>query len=142
MAEVHEAIGFFVVAIFAVGWIWGLAAKLVRRGPGDLYWRWLTLAQVAAAGQALLGVALLVAGRRVVAGGTLGGLLHYVYGLLPLLVFAIAHVVARAGDMSFIGVRGSSGERVPIRPWTPFAWAAFICFGLASRALMTGLGIG
>jgi hypothetical protein len=142
VAEVHEAVGFLLVAIFAVGWIWGLAAKLARRGPGELYWRWVTLAQVTAGAQALLGIALLVAGGRVQAGGALGGLLHYVYGLLPLLLFVIAHVVARAGDMSFIGVRGSGGERVPIRAWTPFAWAAFICFGLAARALMTGLGVG
>jgi hypothetical protein len=24
----------------------------------------------------------------------------------------------------------------------PFAWVAFICFGLTLRALMTGLGVG
>jgi hypothetical protein len=28
------------------------------------------------------------------------------------------------------------------RPWIPFAFASFICFGLTLRALMTGLGIG
>ena len=30
----------------------------------------------------------------------------------------------------------------PMKPWVPFAWAAFICFGLTLRGLMTGLGIG
>src|SRR5919205_998778 len=142
MPVVHEVVGFFVVAVFAVGWIWGLAAKLSRRGPGELYWTWLAVAQVTAGVQALLGIVLLIAGYRVEASGTLGGVLHYVYGLLPIVLFAIAHVVARAGDMSFLGVEGREGERVRIRAWTPFAWAAFICFGLASRALMTGLGLG
>jgi hypothetical protein len=27
-------------------------------------------------------------------------------------------------------------------PWVPFAWAAFICFGLTLRGLMTGFGTG
>jgi hypothetical protein len=110
----------------------------VRRGPGEGYWIWLTIAQLVAGIQALLGIVLLILGYRVHAAGTLGGVLHYVYGLLPLLLFVIAHVVARAGNASLVGF----DERKTIRPWVPFAWAAFICFGLTSRALMTGLGIG
>jgi hypothetical protein len=138
MPGIHEFIGFVVVAVFAVGWIWGLGAWIVRRGPGESYWIWLTVAQVVAGIQALLGITLLILGYRVHAPGSLGGLLHYVYGLLPLLLLVIAHVVARAGNASLVGF----DERRPIRPWVPFAWVAFICFGLTSRALMTGLGIG
>jgi hypothetical protein len=138
MPEIHKYIGFGVVTIFAIGWLWGLGAWITRRGPGDAFWVWLTVAQVVAAVQALLGIVLLILGYRVHAPGTLGGVLHYVYGLLPLLLFVIAHVVARAGNASLVGF----DERKPIRPWVPFAWAAFICFGLTSRALMTGLGIG
>ncbi len=140
MSAVHRILGFFVVGVFAVGWIWGLGAKLARREPGALYWRWVALAQVAAGLQALVGLTLLAMGGRV--SGGLGGVLHYVYGLLPLLLFFIAHVVARSGDMSFVGIRGSQGEPIAIRAWTPFAWASFICFGLTLRALMTGLGEG
>ncbi len=140
MSAVHRILGFFVVGVFAVGWIWGLGAKLVRREPGALYWRWVALAQVAAGLQAIVGLTLLAMGGRV--SGGLGGVLHYVYGLLPLLLFFIAHVVARSGDMSFVGIRGSQGEPIAIRAWTPFAWASFICFGLTLRALMTGLGEG
>ena len=139
MSAVHRALGFFVVGVFALGWIWGLVAKLVRRGPGPLYWRWVALAQVSAALQAIVGLTLLATGGRV--GGALAGVLHYVYGLLPLALFFIAHVVARSGNMSFVGIRGPRGEPVAIRAWTPFAWASFISFGLAARALMTGLGI-
>lgn len=128
-------IGFAVVAIFAFGWIWGLAARITRRGPGDAYWAWLTVAQVTAALQAVLGTILLILGRRVVAQGALGGTLHYVYGYLPLLLFVVAHVVARSGTARAIGI-----DR-PVQPWVPFAWASFICFGLTLRALMTGLGM-
>jgi hypothetical protein len=140
VSDVHRVLGFFVVGVFAVGWIWGLGAKLARRGPGPLYWRWVALAQVTAGLQAIVGLTLLAIGGRV--GGAFGGVLHYVYGLLPLLLFLIAHVVARSGDMSLVGIRGARGEPVAIRAWTPFAWVSFICFGLASRALMTGLGFG
>jgi hypothetical protein len=131
----HRIVGFGVVALFAIGWIWGLGAKIVRRGPGDAYWTWLTLAQVLAGAQALLGTILLLLGRRLQAEGVLGGALHYVYGYLPLLLFVVAHVVARAGDARLVGI-----DR-PIRPWVPFAWASFISFGLTLRALMTGLGL-
>ena len=135
MSALHRVVGFAVVAIFALGWIWGLGAKLSRRDPGDRFWTWLTVAQIVAALQALLGTLLLLAGRRVDAEGALGGLLHYVYGYLPLLLFVVGHVVARAGNARAIGI-----DR-PIQPWVPFAWVSFISFGLTLRALMTGLGL-
>jgi Na+/alanine symporter len=135
VSALHRVIGFAVVATFALGWIWGLGAKVARRGPGDGYWTWLAVAQVVASAQALLGTILLLLGRRLEAEGVLGGTLHYVYGYLPLLLFVFAHVVARAGDARAIGI-----DR-PLRPWVPFAWASFISFGLTLRALMTGLGL-
>jgi hypothetical protein len=135
VSALHRVVGFAVVAIFALGWIWGLGAKLSRRDPGDRFWTWLTVAQIVAALQALLGTLLLLVGRRVDAEGALGGLLHYVYGYLPLLLFVVGHVVARAGNARAIGI-----DR-PIQPWVPFAWVSFISFGLTLRALMTGLGL-
>ncbi len=134
MSPLHRVVGFLVVALFALGWIWGLGAKLLGRRPGDPYWTWLAVAQVVAGAQAVLGTILLLVGRRLGAGGALGGTLHYVYGYLPLLLFVFAHVVARAGNARALGI-----DR-PIQPWTPFAWASFISFGLTLRALMTGLG--
>ncbi|HUF58349.1 MAG TPA: hypothetical protein VMR89_02540 [Actinomycetota bacterium] len=134
MSGLHRVIGFLVVATFALGWIWGLGAKIARREPGDVYWTWLAVAQVVAGAQALLGTILLLLGRRLEAAGVLGGTLHYVYGYLPLLLFVFAHVVARAGDARVIGI-----DR-PLRSWVPFAWASFISFGLTLRALLTGLG--
>jgi hypothetical protein len=129
MSDIHAFVGFVVVGIFTVGWVWGLGAWIAKRGPGDAYWWWLTVAQVVAGIQAVLGIVLLLMGRRP------GTWLHLVYGFGPLLVLGIAHVVAREGQKVKPGVE-------PMKPWVPFAWAAFICFGLTMRGLMTGLGIG
>jgi hypothetical protein len=135
VSALHRVVGFAVVAVFALGWIWGLGARIARRDPGDAFWVWLSVAQVVAGLQAVLGTILLLVGRRVEAEGALGGLLHYVYGYLPLLLFVVGHVVARAGSARPIGI-----DR-PVRPWVPFAWVSFISFGLTLRALMTGLGL-
>ncbi|MGE5459740.1 MAG: hypothetical protein ACM3WR_03840 [Solirubrobacterales bacterium] len=137
MSSVHEVVGFVVVGVFTIGWIWGLGAWISKRGPGERYWVWLAVAQVVAGVQAVLGITLLIMGRRMTTpGAALGGVLHYVYGLLPLLLFVFAHIVARAGNAKLIGI-----DR-PVRPWVPFAWVSFICFGLTSRAVKTGLGLG
>jgi len=136
VSGLHRVVGFAVVGLFTIGWVWGLVAWISRRGPGDLFWRWVAVAQVLVGLQAVFGIVLLLFGKRVVTGGPLSNVLHYVYGLLPLLLFVFAHVVARAGNASIIGF----DERRRIAPWVPFAWASFICFGLTLRALMTGLG--
>ena len=122
MPLVHEYVGYVVVALFAVGWVWGLGAWLSKRGPGDRFWQWLTVVQVVSVAQVLIGVTLFAVGRR-------QGWLHYAYGIFPLFALAVAHGVARQAPY-----RG--------RPWVPFAWASFFSFGLTLRALMTGLGIG
>jgi hypothetical protein len=121
--DVHEIVGFTVVALFTLGWLWGIALWALRRGAGTWFWRWLAAAQVVAALQALLGIVLLLLGYRP------DTWLHLVYGFGPLIVLAIGHVAARS-------------EQYAARPWVPFAWASFICFGLTLRALMTGLAIG
>ncbi|HZD80148.1 MAG TPA: hypothetical protein VE646_08930 [Actinomycetota bacterium] len=123
MPDVHEVVGFSVVALFTLGWLWGIALWALRRGAGSWFWRWLALAQIVAGLQAVLGIALLVLGYRP------DTWLHLVYGFGPLIVLGFAHVAART-------------EMYAERPWTPFAWGSFICFGLTLRALMTGLGIG
>lgn len=138
MSEIHRVLGFAVVGVFAIGWLFGVALWVGKRAAGRWFWRWLVAAQLVAALQAILGTVMLFSGRRLNTGGTLGGALHYVYGYLPLLLFVVAHLIARAGNASMIGF----DERRRISPWVPFAWASFICFGLTLRALMTGLGIG
>jgi hypothetical protein len=130
MTEVHKYVGFVVVTIFAVGWVWGLGAWISRRkDPGPKFWVWLSVAQVMAGLQAFIGIVLLLLGRRPTVW------LHYVYGFGPLLVLVAAHWLAREGQ------RQNEGAN-PLPAWAWFAGAAFICFGLTLRALMTGLGIG
>jgi len=121
MTELHRFVGFTVVGIFSIGWVFGLVLWLSKRPAGDWFWRWLVAAQVLALAQATIGIVLLLLGRRPPTA------LHYVYGFGPLVILAIAHVLAR--DENFRG-----------RPWVPFALASFICFGLTLRALMTGFG--
>ena len=64
MSQFHAVVGFFIVGVFAIGWIWGFGARLLKRGPGDWFWRWLVVAQIAAGVQALVGIALIVLGDR------------------------------------------------------------------------------
>jgi hypothetical protein len=134
--DLHRYLGFAVVGAFAVGWIWGLGAWLLKRGPGDWYWRWVAVVQVCAIVQALVGLGLWVTGHG------LPTWLHLIYGFLPLVLLLFAHLIAREGNLSMIGIQRREGGAAPVRPWVPFAWVSFICFGLSLRALMTGLGIG
>jgi hypothetical protein len=129
MPEVHKYVGFLVEAVFTVGWVWGLVALIRRREPGQGFWTWLVVAQVIAGIQAAIGLILLLLGYRP------DTWLHYVYGFGPIVVFLIAHQMAREVHA------GEPGGRLS-QPWVVFAAAAFICFGLAGRALMTGLGLG
>jgi hypothetical protein len=129
MSAVHEIVGFVVVTVFATGWVWGLGAAIAKRGPGERYWTWLAVAQIVAGLQAVLGLILLVMGRRPTTW------LHYVYGFGPLMILLLAHGMAREGQKVKTGVQ-------PVAPWIWFAVASFICFGLSLRALMTGLGVG
>ena len=112
MPEVHKYVGFVVVAIFAVGWVWGLVTWILRRkDPGARFWVWLSVAQVVAGLQALIGVILLLLGYRP------DVWLHYVYGFGPLVVLAAAHWQAREGQRQKEGVNpfprgcGSAGRR-------------------------------
>ncbi len=122
MPDVHEVVAYVVVGLFGLGWLWGLGLWILRRGAGVWFWRWLAAAQIVAVVEVVIGLILLALGYRP------STWLHYVYGGGPLLILVIGHSLAR--DPSFES-----------RPWVPFAFASFICFGLTLRALMTGLGI-
>ena len=121
VVEVHKYVGFFVVALFTVGWVWGLVAWIAKREPGERFWVWVTVVQIVSGVQALIGIIVFVSGYRA------ESILHYAYGIFPIVALAAAHVFARRPDFRE-------------RPWIPFAWVAFICFGLTLRAVMTGLG--
>ena len=124
MPEVHKYIGFLVVGGFALLMLWGLLTRMRRKSdPGAWFWRVLAAEQVVLGIQVLAGIVLLI-----VYGVSKKPVLHYLYGsLFPITVLVVTHLFAR--DM----------ER---DQYKAFAVAAFICFGLTGRALMTGLGIG
>src|SRR6266487_2533867 len=89
MPEVHKYVGFLVEAVFTVGWVWGLVSLIRRRDPGQGFWTWLVVAQVIAGIQAAIGLILLLLGYRP------DTWLHYVYGFGPIVVFLLAHQMAR-----------------------------------------------
>jgi hypothetical protein len=119
---VHKAVGFAIVGGFFVFFLWGLMAVVVKRVPGEWYWRLLAALQVALGLQLVAGVILLATGRR-------QPLLHYLYGaVFPAIVLVAAHVLGR----------GMEDERDALKV---FAVASFVLFGLTLRALATGLGL-
>ena len=120
MTILHAVVGFTLTALFTVGWVWGGWAWLRKGNPGPRFWTWLSATQVVAIVQALLGMTLLATGH------DLETRLHLVYGFGPLVILGVGHALAR-------------DENFRERPWLPFALASFICFGLALRAIATGL---
>jgi hypothetical protein len=123
MSPVHAAAGFAIVGGLFLFFLWGLIGWLMKRDPGQWYWRLLAVLQVLLFLQLVAGVVLLIAGRR-------QSLLHYAYGaLFPAVALVVAHVVARGMDR----------ERDAL---LVFVAASFVVFGLTLRALATGLGIG
>jgi hypothetical protein len=87
--SVHLIGGVAVLITNLVAGAWGAAAWL-RNQPSVAFWYLLRVAQVAVVVQVLLGAILLLLGRESVDG------LHYVYGVLPLLVSLLAEAI-RAG---------------------------------------------
>lgn len=121
MRLLHTVVGWSIVGAFGVLWLWGLGAWILRRGPGRYFWWIVAYVQATVLIQALVGLILVLAGGR-------AALLHYVYGaVFPILVLLTSHVLARDAFVH--------------RPWAPFALAAFFCFGLTLRAVMTGLDV-
>lgn len=127
MRLVHQVIGWAIVGSFALLWLWSMVAWIALKarqvaGPGRPFWWLLGVVQASVLVQAIVGIVLLFMGGH-------AELLHYVYGaVFPILLLAIAHVLAR-------------DDRFADRPWLVFGWASFFIFGLTFRALDTGLGL-
>jgi hypothetical protein len=89
MVTVHLVLGIAVIATSLIAGVWGGVAWL-RPEPSVGFWYALRVAQVAVVLQATLGAILLLSGREAPSG------LHYVYGVLPVLISLLAEA-ARAG---------------------------------------------
>ena len=89
MLDVHIANGFLLLVANALAGVWGGVAWL-RREPSVAFWYALRVAQVVVVIQVALGSILLLAGRNAPSG------LHYLYGVLPLVV-SLAAEALRSG---------------------------------------------
>ena len=124
MNEIHRYVGYVVVGIFAIGWLFGLVLWISRREAGSWFWRWLVVAQIVAIVQAL--------GRSR-------------SSWFPVERRPLGCTTSTGSDRSCSSrspISSPARTRSVARPWIPFALASFICFGLSLRALTTGLGIG
>jgi hypothetical protein len=90
MDTVHLIVGLTVIASNLVAGAWGGLAWL-RQEPAVGFWYVLRFAQIAVVVQVMLGAVLLLLGREPAQPG-----LHYLYGVLPLVVSLLAEAI-RAG---------------------------------------------
>jgi hypothetical protein len=140
MPEVHLVVGCGLILLnLAAGTLGGLA--WLRDRPSVPFWYLLRAAQAAVFLQALLGGLLLFTGHEA------GDDLHYLYGILPLLVSFIAEG-ARAGaaqrelgDLDFEALPGESQESLALaivrREMGIMAVSCGVIFFLALRAATT-----
>jgi hypothetical protein len=98
MLDVHVAVGITVIAANLVAGAWGGIAWL-RREPSVGFWYALRVAQAAVVLQIALGTLLLISGREASSG------LHYLYGVLPVVVSLLAEGVrAGAAERELVGL--------------------------------------
>jgi hypothetical protein len=140
VATVHLIGGIAVLATNLLAGAWGGVAWL-RERPSVAFWYLLRIAQVAVVIQVLLGAILLLLGREAPDG------LHYVYGVLPLVVSLLAEA-ARAGaaerELEGLDFEALPGERQRLlalaivrRETGIMAVSALVIFALALRAAGT-----
>lgn len=124
------ALGFLVIGSWATIMFWALALSFTRYEDTPTFWRAVSVAQVLLFVQLVIGLVLLVLGRRPgppddPASG-LSVLFHLAYGVVfPLIVLLFGHRYAREG-------RFGGPHRV-------FAVVALVIFGLTTRAWMVGI---
>ena len=144
METVHLILGVTVLATNAVAGAWGGAAWL-RRRPSVGFWYALRAAQAAVVLQVVAGTILLLLGRQAADD------LHYVYGVLPLLVTLLAEA-ARAGaaerELAGLDFESLPKERQRLialgivrRETGIMAISALVVLFLALRAARTSSGI-
>jgi hypothetical protein len=139
VVTVHLAVGIAVIASNLVAGGWGGIAWL-RRSPSVGFWYALRVAQAAVVLQVGLGAILLLSGRE-------GDGLHYLYGVLPILVSLVAEA-ARAGaaerELTGLDFESLPKERqrdialaIVRRETGIMAVSALVIFFLALRAATT-----
>jgi hypothetical protein len=138
--EVHLVCGVTVLASNAVAGAWGAWAWYARR-PSVAFWYLLRVAQVAVVVQVALGGLLLLEGRENIEG------IHYVYGVLPVLVALLAEgarIAASEHEMEGLDFDALPVERqravalaITRRETGIMAVSALVILGLALGAYFT-----
>jgi hypothetical protein len=140
MPEIHLVVGVALIVLnLAAGALGGLA--WLRRRPSIPFWHLLRAAQAAVLLQALLGMLLLFTGHEA------GEELHYLYGVLPLVVSFLAEG-ARAGaaqrelgELDFESLAAEEQESLALaivrREMGIMAVSCWVIFLLALRAAST-----
>jgi hypothetical protein len=140
MPDVHLVVGVAVIASNLLAGIWGGVAWL-RRRPSVGFWYLLRIAQALVVIQVLLGAVLLLLGYEPADG------LHYVYGLLPLLVALLAEgarsgmAERELGGMDFHSLPRERQRAVALaivrNEMGVMTLSVLVIFGLALRAGLT-----
>jgi hypothetical protein len=140
MEKVHLIVGVAVLVTNLGAGLWGGIAWLLQR-PSEGFWYALRVAQATVVAQVLLGGVLLLLGHEA------GDGLHYLYGVLPVMVSMLAEG-ARAGagarELEGIDFDALPRERQRLialailrRETGIMAVSALVVFGLAMRAAAT-----
>lgn len=119
MNALHRWIGLSLLAFFLLVGLSGIFYWIRNKEPGGWFWIVLSAGQVGLVLQAVTGIVLLAMGGR-------RSLLHYAYGVFPVLVLIVAHRFSKR----FAGVE-----------WAVFSLSGLIIFGLLLRGYMTGGGL-
>lgn len=118
-------LGFLLIGSWAVICGWAFALRFTSYDETPTFWRFVSLAQILLVVQVVVGLVLLVMGRRPGPqddGATLA--FHAAYGLLfPLITLVVGHRVARDGRYKAHSV---------------FSVVGLVIFGLMARAWMVG----
>lgn len=140
MTDVHLVVGIAVIASNLLAGAWG-GISWLRRHPSVSFWYMLRAAQAAVVLQVLLGALLLLQDHESADG------LHYVYGLLPLLVSLLAEgarvgaAQQELGDREIESMDRESQRQVALaivrREMGIMTVSALVIFGLALRAAGT-----
>jgi hypothetical protein len=137
MVTLHLIAAIAVLATNAAAGIWG-AASWYRRRPSVGFWYLLRVAQVAVVVQIAIGGLLLLEGREALDG------LHYVYGVLPVLITLLAEGARiQAGEHELEGLdfdalprerQAAVAAAISRRETGIMAVSALVILGLALRA--------
>lgn len=125
MTLVHRVLGAVIIVLFAVIIVAGIVLRLTgRRDTPTFVWAVQHWTENLLIVQTILGLVMLLVGRRVV-GGSLPWF-HYLYGsLFPLIAVVAGRLMGlRRGEREYVGL----------------AFGAFVALGLVLRAVQTGCG--